>query len=113
MGNLRNRVQLIGNVGQDPTITNFDNGKRMARVNLATNEHYKNNQGERVTHTEWHTLIGWGKLVDIIEGFVTKGKEIAVEGKLITRSYEDKDGNKRYVTEIVLNEILLLGGNND
>ena len=102
---------MIGNVGQDPAITDFENGKRMARVNLATNEHYKNKQGERVTNTEWHTLIAWGKLADIIEGFVTKGKEIAIEGKLTSRSYEDKEGNKRYVTEVVLSEILLLGGN--
>ncbi|AEM71591.1 single-strand binding protein [Allomuricauda ruestringensis DSM 13258] len=110
MSTLRNKVQLIGNVGQDPVITDLDGGKRVARLTLATNEHYKNKQGERVTNTEWHTLIGWGKLADIIEGFVTKGKEIAIEGKLTSRSYEDKEGNKRYVTEVVLSEILLLGG---
>ncbi|UBZ14823.1 single-stranded DNA-binding protein [Flagellimonas marinaquae] len=110
MGNLRNKVQLIGNVGQDPVITDFENGKRMARVNLATNEHYRNGKGEQVTNTEWHTLIAWGKLVDIIEGFVSKGKKIAVEGKLTHRSYEDKEGNKHYVSEVVVNEILLLGG---
>ncbi|WP_268224310.1 single-stranded DNA-binding protein [Sinomicrobium oceani] len=110
MGNLRNKVQLIGNVGQDPVITDFENGKRMARVNLATNDHYKNSEGERITNTEWHILIAWGKLVDIIEGFVDKGKEIVVEGKLTHRSYEDKEGNKRYVTEVVVSEILLLGG---
>ena len=104
-------MQLIGNVGQDPVITELDGGKRVARLNLATNEHYNNKQGERVTNTEWHTLIAWGKLADIIEGFVTKGKEIAIEGKLTSRSYEDKEGNKRYVTEVVLSEILLLGGN--
>nr|WP_288934808.1 single-stranded DNA-binding protein [uncultured Allomuricauda sp.] len=113
MSTLRNKVQLIGNVGQDPVITDLDSGKRVARVNLATNEHYKNSQGERLTNTEWHTVIGWGKLADIIESFVTKGKEIAVEGKLTSRSYEDKEGNKRYVTEIVASEILLLGGTND
>jgi single-strand DNA-binding protein len=111
MSTLRNKVQLIGNVGQGPVITDLDGGKRVARITLATNEHYKNKQGERVTNTEWHTLIGWGKLADIIEGFVTKGKEIAIEGKLTSRSYEDKEGNKRYVTEVVLSEILLLGGN--
>ena len=103
-------MQLIGNVEQDPVITNLESGKRVARLTLATNEHYKNSEGERVTNTEWHTVIGWGKLADIIEGFVTKGKEIAIEGKLTSRSYEDKEGNKRYVTEVVLNEVLLLGG---
>ena len=113
MSTLRNKVQLIGNVGQDPVITDLDGGKRVARLTLATNEHYKNNQGERITNTEWHTVIGWGKLADIIEGFVTKGKEVAVEGKLTSRSYEDKEGNKKYVTEVVASEILLLGGNND
>jgi len=111
MSTLRNKVQLIGNVGQAPVITNLESGKRVARLTLATNEHYKNNQGERITNTEWHTVIGWGKLADIIEGFVTKGKEIAIEGKLTSRSYEDKEGNKRYVTEVVASEILLLGGN--
>lgn len=110
MGTLRNKVQLIGNVGQDPVINQLDSGKRVARLTLATNEYYRNNQGERVTSTEWHTLIGWGKLADIIEGFVAKGKEIAIEGKLTSRSYEDKEGNKRYVAEVVLSEILLLGG---
>jgi single-strand DNA-binding protein len=110
MSSLRNKVQLIGNVGQDPVITDLEKGKRVARLTMATNEHYKNNQGERITNTEWHTVIGWGKLADIIEGFVTKGKEIAIEGKLTSRSYEDKEGNKRYVTEVVASEILLLGG---
>ncbi|RIV31549.1 single-stranded DNA-binding protein [Flagellimonas lutimaris] len=110
MSTLRNKVQLIGNVGQDPVITNLDGGKRVARITLATNEHYKNKDGERVTNTEWHTVIGWGKLADIIEGFVAKGKEIAIEGKLTSRSYEDKEGNKRYVTEVIASEILLLGG---
>jgi len=113
MSTLRNKVQLIGNVGQDPVITDLDKGKRVARLTMATNENYKNSAGERVTNTEWHTVIGWGKLADIIEGFVTKGKEIAIEGKLTSRSYEDKEGNKRYVTEIVASEILLLGGTND
>ncbi|TMU50736.1 single-stranded DNA-binding protein [Flagellimonas algicola] len=111
MSTLRNKVQLIGNVGQDPTITDLESGKKLARLNLATNEHYKNAQGERVTNTQWHTVIAWGKTAEIIEGFVTKGKEIAVEGKLTSRSYEDKEGSKRYVTEVVVGEILLLGGN--
>jgi single-strand DNA-binding protein len=90
MSTLRNKVQLIGNVGQDPTITDLDKGKRVARFTMATNEHYKNSEGERVANTEWHTIIAWGKLVDIIEGFVTKGKEVAKEGKLTFRHYEAK-----------------------
>ncbi|RED44705.1 single-stranded DNA-binding protein [Seonamhaeicola aphaedonensis] len=112
MSTLKNKVQLIGNVGLEPTITNLENGKKVARLSLATNEHYKNGQGEKQTDTNWHTIIAWGKTADIIEKYVTKGKEIAVEGKLSTRAYDDKDGNKRYVTEVIVSEILLLGNNN-
>ena len=110
MSTLKNKVQLIGNVGQEPTITTLDSGKKVARLSLATNENYKNGKGEKQTDTNWHTVIAWGKTADIIEKYVTKGKEIALEGKLTTRSYDDKEGNKRYVTEVVANEILLLGG---
>ena len=81
-------------------------------MSLATNEHYKNGQGEKQTDTNWHTIIAWGKTADIIEKYVTKGKEIAVEGKLSTRAYDDKGGNKRYVTEVIVSEILLSGNNN-
>tara|TARA_R110002096_G_scaffold99387_1_gene220188 strand:- start:1305 stop:1643 length:339 start_codon:yes stop_codon:yes gene_type:complete len=109
MSTLRNKVQLIGHVGQEPTITNLDNGKKVVRLSLATNEQYKNGQGEKQTDTNWHSLVAWGKTADIIEKYVTKGKEIAIEGKLTSRSYEDKDGIKRYVTEVVVSEILLLG----
>ena len=112
MSTLKNKVQLIGNVGLEPTITNLENGKKVARLSLATNEHYKNGQGEKQTDTNWHTIIAWGKTADIIEKYVTKGKEIAIEGKLSTRAYDDKDGNKRYVTEVIVSEILLLGNNN-
>jgi single-strand DNA-binding protein len=111
MSTLKNKVQLIGNVGQEPTITNLESGKKVARLSLATNENYKNGKGEKQTDTNWHTIIAWGKTADIIEKYVTTGKEIAVEGKLSSRSYEDKDGNKRYVTEVVISEILLLGNN--
>ena len=111
MSNLRNKVQLIGNVGQEPSTTNLDNGKKVARLSLATNENYKNSKGEKVQATDWHTVVAWGKTAEIIENYVSKGKEIAVEGKLTSRSYEDKEGVKRYVTEVLASEILLLGGN--
>ena len=111
MSTLKNKVQLIGNVGIDPTITNLENGKKVARLSLATNENYKNKDGEKQTETHWHTLVAWGKSADIIEKYVVKGKEIAIEGKLTSRSYEDNEGIKRYVTEVVLSEILLLGNN--
>ena len=108
--NLRNKVQLIGNLGNDPEIITLDSGKKLAKFSIATNETYKNAQGEKITDTQWHNLIAWNKTADIIEQYVTKGKEIAIEGKLTSRSYEDKDGQKRYVTEVVVNELLLLGG---
>jgi single-strand DNA-binding protein len=111
MSTLRNKVQLIGHVGQEPTVTTLENNKKVVRLSLATNEHYKDGKGEKQTDTNWHTLVAWGKTADIIEKYVTKGKEIAIEGKLTSRSYEDKDGVKRYVTEVVVSEILLLGSN--
>ncbi len=109
MSTLRNKVQLIGNVGNDPEIKTFDGGKKLAKLNVATNESYKNEKGEKVEETQWHSLIAWGKTADIIEKYVVKGKEIAIEGKLTHRSYEDKTGEKRYVTEIVIDELLMLG----
>ena len=109
MSTLRNKVQLIGNLGNDPEIITMDSGKKLAKFSIATNESYKNQQGERVTDTQWHNVVAWGKTADVIEQYVTKGKEIAVEGKLTSRSYDDKDGNKRYTTEVVCNELLLLG----
>lgn len=109
MSSLRNKVQLIGNVGNDPEIKSFDGGKKLAKLTIATNESYKNEKGEKVEDTQWHNVIAWGKTADIIEKYVTKGKEIAIEGKLTHRSYEDKNGEKRYVTEIIIHELLLLG----
>ena len=113
MSTLKNNVQLIGNVGQEPTITNLESGKKVARFSLATNEYYKDAKGEKQTETNWHTVVAWGKTAEIIEKYVEKGKEVGVAGKLKSRSYEDKEGVKRYVTEIEANEILLLGSKND
>lgn len=109
MNTLRNKVQLIGNLGNDPEIITMDSGKKLAKFSIATNETYKNAQGEKVTDTQWHNVIAWGKTADIIETYVTKGKEVAVEGKLTNRSWDDKEGNKRYTTEVVCSELLLLG----
>ena len=113
MSTLKNHVQLIGNVGQEPTITNLESGKKVARFSLATNEYYKDAKGEKQTDTNWHTVVAWGKTAEIIEKFVGKGKEIGVTGKLKTRTYTTDDGNQRYVTEVEANEILLLGSKND
>ena len=112
MNTLKNHVQLIGNVGQEPQITNLESGKKVARLSLATNEYYKDAKGEKVQNTEWHTIVAWGKTAEIIEKYAGKGKEIGVAGKLKSRSYEDNEGVKRYVTEVEANEILLLGTNN-
>ncbi|MBA6153819.1 single-stranded DNA-binding protein [Gelidibacter maritimus] len=112
MSTLKNHVQLIGNVGQEPTITNLESGKKVARFSLATNEYYKNDKGEKTQTTDWHTVVAWGKTAEITEKYVGKGKEVGVTGKLKSRSYEDNDGIKRYVTEIEANEILLLGTKN-
>ncbi|MWB93666.1 single-stranded DNA-binding protein [Flavobacterium sp. GA093] len=108
MNTLRNKVQLIGNVGNDPEIKTLENGKKLAQLTIATHDRYTNDKGEKVEQTEWHRITAWGKTAEIIEKFVAKGKEIAIEGKLTHRSYDDKNGEKRYITEVVVNEILLL-----
>jgi len=110
MSTLRNKVQLIGNLGTQPEVINLESGKTLAKFTLATNDHYKNSKGEKVTDTQWHNIVVWGKTAQIVEQYVNKGEEVAIEGKLTSRSYDDKDGNKRYITEIVVNELLMLGG---
>lgn len=106
---LKNKVQLIGNLGNAPEIKTLESGKKMARFSVATNESYRNARGEKVIETQWHNLVAWGKIAEIVEKYVSKGKEVAIEGKLINRSYNDKEGNKKYITEIQVNELLLLG----
>jgi single-strand DNA-binding protein len=109
MNAIKNKVQLIGHVGQEPEIKTFDGGKKLANITLATNENYTNNKGEKVEQTQWHRITAWGKVADIIEKYVIKGKEIAIEGKLTYKSYEDKNGEKRFFTEIIASELLLIG----
>ena len=109
---LKNKVQLIGNVGQTPDIRTTASGRKWARFSLATNEVYHNANGEKVKETQWHQLVAWGKLAELVEKFLPKGKELAVEGKLVNRSYTDKEGVKKYITEVHVNEILLFGKNN-
>ena len=106
---LRNKVQLIGNLGNAPEIITLESGKKLAKFSLATNENYKNAKGEKVTDTQWHNIVAWNKTAEIIEKYLEKGNEVAIEGKLTSRSYETKEGDKRYVTEIVCNELLMLG----
>ena len=99
---------MIGNLGNDPEIVNLESGKKLAKFSIATNETYKNNKGERITDTQWHNVVAWGKTAEIVENYVSKGKEVAIEGKLTSRSYETKQGEKRYVTEVVCDELLML-----
>ncbi len=106
---LKNKVQLIGNLGNAPEVKTLESGKKMAHFSVATSENYRNAKGEKVTETQWHNLVAWGKVAEIAEKYLAKGKEVAIEGKLISRSYNDKDGNKKYITEIQVNELLLLG----
>ena len=109
MNALRNKVQLIGNAGKDPEVKTFEGGRKLATISIATSESYTNDKGEKITDTQWHNLVAWGKTAEIIEKYVVKGNQFAVEGKLTHRSYEDKNGEKRYVTEVVVSDVLLLG----
>ena len=111
MNALRNKVQLIGNLGMNPEIKTLDGGKKLAKITIATNESYRNAKGEQVKETQWHNLVAWGKTADIIEKYLAKGSEVAIEGKLINKNYIDKDGVKRYAIEIQVSEVLLIGGN--
>lgn len=110
MNALKNKVQLIGRLGQNPEIFNFNDGNRMAKFSLAIDESYKDNQGNKIEKTNWFNVVVRGGLVKVAENFLEKGKEIAIEGKLNNRSYEDKEGTKRYFTEVICNELLMLGG---
>jgi single-strand DNA-binding protein len=110
MANLRNSVQLIGRLGKDPEVKTFDKGKRLANITLATNDSYKNHKGEKVSDTQWHSLVVWGKLVDVVSKYLKKGSEIAIEGKLVHRTYETSAGDKKYITEITVNDLVMLGG---
>lgn len=109
MNNLRNSVRLIGNLGMDPEVKGLNNGKKLAKFSIATKESYKDENGERVTETQWHNLVVWGKQAEVAARYLKKGSEVAVEGKLTSRSYTDKEGVKRYVTEIMVNEFLMIG----
>ena len=109
MNAMKNKVQLIGNLGQDPDVKKIGDDKKVAHLSVATNENYRNAKGEKVTDTQWHNVVAWGKLADIAEKFLLKGTEVAIEGKLVNRNYMDKEGNKKYITEIQVTELLMLG----
>lgn len=102
----RNRVQLVGNLGMNPEIVSFESGKKIAKFTVATNESFINGSGKTKTETQWHNVVAWGKLADIAEKELQKGKEVALEGRLTYRSYEDKNKQTKHVTEIVLNNFI-------
>lgn len=108
MNTIKNEVRLVGNLGTEPEIRNLESGKKFCRFSLATNESYKNSKGEKVEQTEWHNVIAWESTAAFIEKYVKKGMQVLILGKLCSRSYEDKGGIKHYITEIKINEILLL-----
>lgn len=112
MNALQNKVQLIGNLGSNPEVRNTESGKKMARVSIATNENYRNAKGETIKETQWHNAIAWGKNAELMEKYLTKGSQVAIEGKLVNRNYVDKEGVKRYTTEVQVNDILFLNGRN-
>jgi single-strand DNA-binding protein len=109
MNSLRNRVQLIGNLGADPEIKTLEGNKKVARLSIATNDEYTDKNGQKVKQTQWHNLVVWGKLADTCEKYLTKGKEIAIEGKLTYRTWVDKDGKTHNITEVIVNELLMMG----
>lgn len=108
MNNLRNRVQLIGRLGSDPESKQVNGDRMLTKFSLATNESYRNSAGEKVEETQWHNVIAWGKIAEIAGKYLKKGSEVAIEGKLIHRSYE-VNGDKKYITEINMNEMLMVG----
>lgn len=109
MASLNNKVHLIGNLGKDPDVKEFDNGRKVAKFPLATTESYKNEKGEKLSETTWHNLVLWNGLAGVAEKYLTKGKEIAVEGRIVHRDYE-KDGEKKWITEIIVSQMQMLRG---
>ena len=110
MNSLRHRAFLIGNLGQDPEVKTLESGKKVAHFTLATHDGFKNADGQRVEEATWHNIVAWNGLADTASKFLKKGKEVAVEGRIVYRSYEDKKGVTKYITDIVLNELVLLQG---
>ena len=113
MNTLRNKVSLIGRLGAQPEVVTFDSGRTLARFSIATNEAYKNKEGEWQENTQWHNLTAWGKTAELISKLLNKGQEILVEGRLVNNSYETKDGEKRYGTSIEVSEFLMLSPKGD
>jgi len=108
MNALKNSVRLLGHLGEDPKVRKLDSGKTVVNFNIATNEIYRDQNGNKQSETTWHRLVAWGKQAEVAEKYLKKGSEISIEGKLTNRSYEDKNGEKHYITEVVVNQMLML-----
>ncbi len=108
MNALRNSVRLLGHLGEDPKVRRLESGKIVANFNIATNEIYRDSKGVKQSETTWHRLVAWGKNAEVAEKYLKKGSEITIEGKLTNRQWEDKNGEKQYTTEIVVNSMLML-----
>ncbi|HRD51841.1 MAG TPA: single-stranded DNA-binding protein [Flavobacteriales bacterium] len=108
MNTLKNKVHLVGNLGFDPEVREIAKGRKVARLSVATHDSYKNASGERVTDTQWHTVVAWGQTAEMAERLLRKGSPVMLEGRLVHRSYEAKDGSKRYITEVVMSNFQLL-----
>src|SRR5665647_2448095 len=108
MNSLKNRVTLIGNLGQDPETKTTETGKKVTHFTLATDDGYKNSDGQKISETTWHNIVAWNGLADVAGRFLKKGREVAVEGRIVYRTYEDKKGITKNITEIVLNDLVLL-----
>ncbi|MBK7138359.1 MAG: single-stranded DNA-binding protein [Bacteroidetes bacterium] len=108
MNTIKNQIQLIGHLGADPEVRQFEGGKTKASFTMATSDSYVNQKGEKIQNTQWHNIIVWGPQTKIVENYLKKGSEVAIQGKLTYRNYDDKEGNKKYLTEIILSEILLM-----
>lgn len=102
-----NKVQLTGNLGNKPEIKTLDNGNKLAKFSVATSEEYTTKKGEKASETNWHFITAWGKLAELAEAELDKGTRVSIEGKIVTRNFVDKEGKKRYVTEIVANDVLV------
>jgi len=109
MSTIRNNVKLIGRLGKDPEIKVLEKGNKMATFSMATGEKYKDKEGNQKDSTEWHNIVAWGTLAERCEKFLKKGKEVAIDGRLSYRSWEDKTGTKHYITEVIVNDLLLVG----
>ncbi len=112
MYTLVNKVQLIGRLGNDPEIKDTKKGGKLAKLSLATDEGYRDAKGQKIDNTQWHRIVAWDRNAEVAEKFLKKGQQIAIEGRLVSGSYEDKDGNKRYTTDIHVNEFMMLGNKN-